>query len=146
MKTGRAAVRTAPLGLGPRGFLPNFYDLAIFILVAAAFVAMAHGAREMGAPLQRLELAPVELDPANLPEYALSPTLRFLPRPRLPLFFPFTVARRAAKRREPDFLIIPGLDVLNGRAGKTRNSALGFFAASVATVKVNRSDRRIAAK
>src|SRR5882724_744297 len=126
MKTGRAAVRTAPLGLGPRGFLPNFYDLAIFILVAAAFVAMAHGAREMGAPLQRLELAPVELDPANLPEYALRTTLRMFAAILLSLLFTFTVATLAAKSRKAELLIIPALDILQSVP------VLGFLTFTVA--------------
>src|ERR1700681_2255209 len=55
--------RAPPLGLGPRGLLPNLYDIVIFILIAAAFVLLAHGAREMGAPLAQLEIGPVTLDP-----------------------------------------------------------------------------------
>src|SRR5262249_46327436 len=73
---GDRAQRTTPLGLGRLGLLPNLYDIVIFFLIAAAFVALAHGAREMDAPLARLDIAPVVLDPANLPEYALRTTLR----------------------------------------------------------------------
>ena len=39
-----------PLGLGGEGLLPNLYDLAIFVLIAAGFVLIAHGAHEMAAP------------------------------------------------------------------------------------------------
>jgi hypothetical protein len=63
--------RAVPLGLGPRGLLPNLYDVVIFILMAGIFVLLAHGAREMGASLTKLDVAPVTLDPTNLPEYAL---------------------------------------------------------------------------
>jgi hypothetical protein len=35
--------RTPLLGLGGAALRPNVYDLAIFVLIAAAFVAMAHG-------------------------------------------------------------------------------------------------------
>ena len=70
-----AAVRTWPLSLGQKGALPNFYDLVLFAFIAAAFVALAHGAREMKAPLASLDLAPVTLDPVKLPEYALRTTL-----------------------------------------------------------------------
>src|SRR5207247_3628914 len=71
-----AAVRTWPLSLGQKGALPNFYDLVLFAFIAAAFTALAHGAREMEAPLASLDLAPVTLDPVKLPEYALRTTLR----------------------------------------------------------------------
>ena len=54
-----------PLGLGPAGLLPNLYDVVIFILIAAVFVGLAHGAREMMAPTSRLTLEPVTLDPAT---------------------------------------------------------------------------------
>ena len=30
--------RAVPLGLGPRGLLPNLYDVVIFILMAGALV------------------------------------------------------------------------------------------------------------
>ena len=68
--------RAVPLGLGPRGLLPNLNDVVIFILMAGAFVLSAHGAHEMGASLTKLDIAPVTLDRPNLPEYALRTTLR----------------------------------------------------------------------
>src|SRR5436853_6459506 len=70
------AVRSWPLSLGHRGMLPNGYDLALFLVIGAAFVAVAHVGHEMDAPLARLDLAPVTLDLAKLPEYALRTTLR----------------------------------------------------------------------
>jgi hypothetical protein len=53
------AASTWPLGLGQRDLRPNLYDLVVFILIAGAFVALAHGLREMGAPIAKLEVAPV---------------------------------------------------------------------------------------
>ena len=36
--------------------LPNLYDVVIFMLLAGAFVLLAHGAHEMGAPLANLDV------------------------------------------------------------------------------------------
>jgi NitT/TauT family transport system permease protein len=101
-----------PLGLGPTGLLPNLYDLAIFILIAAAFVAVAHGAREITSPATRLTLEPITLDPANLPEYALRTTLRMFAAIVASLLFTFTVATLAAKSHKAELIIIPALDIL----------------------------------
>src|SRR6201997_3382049 len=104
--------RSLPLGLGRRGLLPNLYDLIIFIFIAAAFVALAHGIREMEAPLAKLDLAPVTLDPAHLPEYALRTTLRMFAAILASLLFTFVVATLAAKSRKAELVIIPALDIL----------------------------------
>jgi NitT/TauT family transport system permease protein len=109
--TGKTT-RTPPLGLGPRGLLPNLYDVVIFILIASAFVLLAHGAREMGAPLTQLDIAPVTLDPANLPEYALRTTLRMFAAIFASLLFTFVVATLAAKSRKAELVIVPALDIL----------------------------------
>jgi NitT/TauT family transport system permease protein len=101
-----------PLGLGPTGVLPNLYDLAIFILIAAAFVALAHGAREIASPATRLTLEPITLDPMNLPEYALRTTLRMFAAIVASLLFTFVVATLAAKSRKAELIIIPALDIL----------------------------------
>ena len=104
--------RVVPLGLGPRGLLPNLYDVVIFILMAGAFVLLAHGAHEMGASLAKLEIAPVTLDPANLPEYALRTTLRMFAAICASLVFTFVVATLAAKSRKAELVIVPALDIL----------------------------------
>ena len=101
-----------PLGLGPARALPNLYDLALFILIAAAFVALAHGAREIASPAVRLKLEPITLDPANLPEYALRTTLRMFAAIVASLLFTFVVATLAAKSRKAELIIIPALDIL----------------------------------
>ena len=104
--------RAPPLGLGPRGLLPNLYDAVIFILIAGGLVLLAHGAREMGAPLTTLDIAPVTLDPANLPEYALRTTLRMFAAIVASLVLTFIVATLAAKSRKAELVIVPALDIL----------------------------------
>ena len=91
---------------------PNLYDLAIFLLVAAGFVLLAHGAREMVAPTAQLATHPVTLDPANLPEYALRTTLRMFAAIFASLIFTFVVATLAAKSRRAALVIVPALDIL----------------------------------
>src|SRR6202047_5126342 len=104
--------RSHPLGLGRRGLLPNFYDLIIFIFIAAAFVALAYGIREMEAPLAKLDVAPVTLNPVHLPEYALRTTLRMFAAILASLLFTFVVATLAAQSRKAELDIIPALDIL----------------------------------
>src|SRR5215469_8472664 len=106
------AVRTLPLGLGRRGLLPNLYDIIIFVVLAGAFVAVTHGAREMEASLATLDVTPVTLDPRNLPDYALRTTLRMFAAILASLIFTFLIAPLAAKSRKAELVIIPALDVL----------------------------------
>src|SRR5262244_3614713 len=102
----------APLGLGQRGLLPNLFDVIVFVIIAAAFVVLAHGAREMEAPLATLDIKPVTLDPANLPEYALRTTLRMFAAILASLVFTFVVGTLAAKSRKAELVIVPALDIL----------------------------------
>src|SRR5262245_14828277 len=103
--------RAPPLGLGA-ALRPNLYDLALFLLIAAAFAALAHGAREMAGPVGQLTTEPVTLDPANLPEYALRPVLRMFAAIIASLVFTFVVATLAAKSKRAELVIIPALDIL----------------------------------
>src|ERR1700757_2553013 len=102
----------SPLGLGQPGLLPNLFDVIVFIIIAAIFVALAHGAREMSEPLSRLDIAPVTLAPANLPEYALRTTLRMFGAIFASLVFTFVFATLAAKSRKAELVIVPALDIL----------------------------------
>src|ERR1700757_3738298 len=112
IRAAASNARSLPLGLGRRGLLPNLYDVIIFIFIAAAFVALAHGIREMEAPLAKLDIAPVTLDPAHLPEYALRTTLRMFAAILASLLFTLVVATLAAKSRKAELVIIPALDIL----------------------------------
>src|SRR5690349_22422200 len=104
--------RTPLLGLGGAELRPNVYDLAIFVLIAAAFVAMAYGAREIAAPASQLQAEPISLDPASRPEYALRTTLRMFAAIIASLVFTFVVATLAAKSRKAELVIVPALDIL----------------------------------
>ena len=104
--------RGPPLGLGGAGFRPNLYDIAIFILIAGVFVALAHGAREWTAPAAKLMAEPVTLDVAKLPEYALRTTLRMFAAIIASLIFTFVFATLAAKSRRAELVILPALDIL----------------------------------
>jgi NitT/TauT family transport system permease protein len=108
----KKAWSAVPLGLGQRGLLPNLFDIIVFVIIAAAFVALAHGAGEMNEPLAKLDITPVTLDPANLPEYALRTTLRMFAAIVASLIFTFVVGALAAKSRKAELVIIPALDIL----------------------------------
>jgi NitT/TauT family transport system permease protein len=112
IRAAAGAIRLLPLGLGPRGFVPNLYDVIVFILIGGAFVAIAHGAHEMSASLKGLDVAPITLDPRNLPEYALRTTLRMFAAILASLVFTFVVATLAAKSRKAELVIIPAFDIL----------------------------------
>ncbi|HVY56223.1 MAG TPA: ABC transporter permease subunit [Xanthobacteraceae bacterium] len=106
------SVRVLPLGLGPRSLVPNAYDIAVFIIITGIFVAIVHGARQMSVPLSRLDVMPMTLDPANLPEYALRTTLRMFAAISASLVFALVVAPLAAKSRRAELVIVPALDIL----------------------------------
>jgi NitT/TauT family transport system permease protein len=126
IRAGDDPVRPTPLGLGRRGLIPNFYDVIVFILIAGAFAAIAHGAHEMSVSLKGLDVAPITLDPRNLPEYALRTTLRMFAAILLSLVFTFGVATLAAKSRKAELVIIPALDILQSVP------VLGFLTFTVA--------------
>ncbi|CCV15182.1 ABC transporter permease subunit [Mesorhizobium sp. STM 4661] len=92
--------------------MPNSYDLVALAILAALIVLLAHGASAMRAPAAVLSAAPVTLDIANLPEYALRTTLRMFAAIIASLLFTFTVATLAAKSRRAEMVIIPALDIL----------------------------------
>jgi NitT/TauT family transport system permease protein len=106
------AMRLSPLGIGRHGLVPNIYDVVVFILIAGAFVLIAHGAREMHGSLKGLDVGAIVLDPRNLPEYALRTMLRMFAAIIASLVFTFVVATLAAKSRKAELVIIPALDIL----------------------------------
>jgi NitT/TauT family transport system permease protein len=105
-------MRLSPLGIGRHVLVPNIYDVVVFILIAGAFVLIAHGAHEMHGSLKGLNVAPITLDARNLPEYALRTTLRMFAAIVASLMFTFVVATLAAKSRKAELVIIPALDIL----------------------------------
>ncbi|MBN8848308.1 MULTISPECIES: ABC transporter permease subunit [unclassified Sphingomonas] len=91
---------------------PSWADAVAFLLLAGAAVLVIQGAEGMAAPLARLNIAPVTLDPANLPGYALRTTLRMFAALAASLVFTFVVATLAAKSRRAEMVIVPALDIL----------------------------------
>jgi len=94
------------------GIVPNRADLIALLLLAAVAVLVVHGATQMGQPLAQLDAAPIVLDPARLPDYALRTTLRMFAALAASLLFTFTIATLAAKSRKAELVIIPALDIL----------------------------------
>jgi NitT/TauT family transport system permease protein len=95
-----------------RGFFPNQYDLAAIALILAGLVLVVAGGRQMTAPTAALDIAPISLDPWNLPTYALRTTLRMFAGVIASLIFTFIFATLAAKSRKAEIVIIPALDIL----------------------------------
>jgi NitT/TauT family transport system permease protein len=95
-----------------RRFAPNRYDLVALAVIGLGAVLIVHGAQEMNLPLANLHTAPIVLDPARLPEYALRTTLRMFAAIFASLLFTFIVATVAAKSRKAELVIIPMLDIL----------------------------------
>jgi NitT/TauT family transport system permease protein len=91
---------------------PNIWDLVALILVIGAMVLIVYGGEQTVAPLSTLEIAPVSLDPANLPLYALRTTMRMLLAIVCSIVFTFIYATLAAKSRRAEMVLIPLLDIL----------------------------------
>jgi len=88
------------------------WDAVAVILVLALLIFVAEASRHLLQPLGELQLAPLSLDPRNLPEYAARSTLRMLVALVLSLAFTFTYATAAAKSRRAELILIPLLDIL----------------------------------
>ena len=102
-------LRPAALGQALR---PNIWDIVALILVAGAMVLIVYGGEQTTAPLSTLDVAPVSLDPGNLPLYALRTTMRMLLAIVCSIVFTFIYAALAAKSRRAEMVLIPLLDIL----------------------------------
>jgi NitT/TauT family transport system permease protein len=91
---------------------PNIWDVVALILVIGAMVLIVYGGEQTVAPLSTLDVAPVSLDPANLPLYALRTTMRMLLAIVCSIIFTFIYAALAAKSRRAEMVLIPLLDIL----------------------------------
>ena len=101
--------RPAALGQALR---PNIWDAVALILVIGAMVLIVYGGEQTTAPLSALDVAPVSLDPSNLPAYALRTTMRMLLAIVCSIIFTFVYAALAAKSRRAEMVLIPLLDIL----------------------------------
>src|SRR5579859_826238 len=91
---------------------PNAADLIAFVLLAGVAILIFRGAVGVAEPLSRLSVSPVELDPWNLPGYALRTTLRMFAALLASLVFTLVVATMAARSRRAEQIIVPALDIL----------------------------------
>ncbi|MGJ5033346.1 MULTISPECIES: ABC transporter permease subunit [unclassified Bradyrhizobium] len=91
---------------------PNIWDVVALVIVVGAMVLIVYGGEQTTQPLSALDTAPVSLDPANLPLYALRTTLRMLLAIACSLVFTFVYAALAAKSRRAEIVLIPLLDIL----------------------------------
>src|SRR3984957_17597201 len=112
-----------PISVGGRFF--TRWDLLAILLILGLLVFLAEASRHLLQPLTELQLQPVSLDHANLPEYAARTTLRMLIAMALSLLFTFTYATLAAKNKNAERLLVPLLDILQ------LVSILGFFGMAV---------------
>ena len=92
--------------------LPNLWDLAAFLCVIGLIAAFAHVTPATFQPLDAPKALDIDLDPINLPNYALRTTLRMFAALAASLVFTFTYAPLAAKSRRGGLVMIPILDVL----------------------------------
>jgi NitT/TauT family transport system permease protein len=102
-------IRPAVLGQVLR---PNIWDVVALVLVIGAMVLIVYSGEQTVAPLSTLDIAPVSLDPANLPLYALRTTMRMLLAIVCSIIFTFIYAALAAKSRRAEMVLIPLLDIL----------------------------------
>ncbi|MBV9462044.1 MAG: ABC transporter permease subunit [Bradyrhizobium sp.] len=91
---------------------PNIWDIVALILVIGAMVLIVYGGEQTTLPLSSLDVAPVSLDPTNLPLYALRTTMRMLLAIVCSIIFTFIYAALAAKSRRAEMVLIPLLDIL----------------------------------
>src|ERR1700759_2200854 len=92
--------------------LATRWDVLAFIVVIGLVVFFGETSRGLFAPLTALELTPMSLDPAHLPEYAARTTFRMFAALALSLLFTLTYATWAAKSERVGKLLVPILDIL----------------------------------
>jgi NitT/TauT family transport system permease protein len=92
--------------------LATRWDVLAFIVVIGLVVFLGETSRGLFAPLTALELTPMSLDPAHLPEYAARTTFRMFAGLALSLVFTLTYATWAAKSERAGKLLVPILDIL----------------------------------
>lgn len=87
-------------------------DIALLGLLVLLAAFVFHGLDQMNQPLGMLDVSPLSLDLAHLPEYTLRTTLRMFIALFASLVFSLVVATLAAKSRKAAMVILPALDVL----------------------------------
>ena len=90
----------------------NRWDFLAGALVLGAIALVMVAGQQMRAPMAALDAAPISLDPAQLPAYALRSTVRMLAAMALSLLFTLVVGTLAARNRRARAILLPLLDVL----------------------------------
>jgi NitT/TauT family transport system permease protein len=103
---------TIPISVEKSERIGTRWDVLAILLTFGLLIFFAEASRHLLQPLSELQMTPVSLDPANLPEYAARTTLRMLLALVLSLVFTFTYATLAAKSRRAETLLVPLLDIL----------------------------------
>lgn len=119
---------------------PSREDGIAFVILAGLAVIFFRAAEATVAPLATLQLAPVTLDPAALPYYALRTVLRMFVALGASTLFTLIVATAAARSRHLGQLIVPALDILQsvpilGFLTFTVTFFMGLFPGSVLGVE-----------
>ena len=91
---------------------PNREDAIAFAILSALAVMVFRAAQGAVAPLSALHLEPVELNPSQLPYYALRTTLRMFAALAASTVFTLVVSTFAARSRRAGQIIVPALDIL----------------------------------
>ncbi|VTZ51324.1 Sulfonate ABC transporter permease (fragment) [Methylocella tundrae] len=91
---------------------PNRWDLVAIPLIFAVLALLAIGAEGTFAPLEAVKTAPIYLDPAMLPGYAVRTILRMLAAMAASLLFTLIYGTLAAKSKHAEIILVPILDVL----------------------------------
>jgi NitT/TauT family transport system permease protein len=92
--------------------LATRWDILAFIVVIGLIAFLGETARGLFEPLAELEITPLSLNPAHLPEYAARTTFRMLAALFFSLVFTLTYATWAAKSERAGRLLVPILDIL----------------------------------
>ena len=104
-------VHRPTLSIRSRWRAPSVWDLLVFGLVVGVLALIGVGGRETLQPLASSS-APISLDPAALPHYALRTTMRMLAAMLASLVFTFAFGALAARSKRAETVLIPLLDIL----------------------------------
>jgi NitT/TauT family transport system permease protein len=92
--------------------IPNYWDVAAFLLIFSVIILLVWGAKQMTVPYQLGQSIPISLAPSNLPLYALHTVMRMFIGLFCSLIFTFIFGTWAGKSRRAERIIIPIIDVL----------------------------------
>src|ERR1700730_6344042 len=99
-----------PIATRRAGVEPKLWDFLAVVLVLGFILFLAQTSASLVEPLSELKIAPVSLDPGNLPGYAARTTLRMLAALALSLVFPLTSRTLGRKNQRSEALLVPLLE------------------------------------